>query len=95
MRTFSMIGLAAALAGGCARHAHTRRDFGVANHAFFDRQAHATTRGSAQGLDSEEAAAIHQDYRTTIGKREAAGRNDPRSSVMILQEDRRDSAKPK
>lgn len=85
----------AALAGGCARRAHTSPRFGVQNHAYFDRQAAAAARGTAQGLDSEEAAVIHQRYRETIGKRGAQQqRNDPRSSVLILdQGDQRDASK--
>lgn len=85
--------LALAAAAACARRPHTRSDFGVQNKAFFDRQADATRRGSAQGLDSEEAAAIHQRYRDTIGKPGAASRNDPGSSVLILQEPGRDAPK--
>jgi hypothetical protein len=85
----------ALVATGCARRPHTRSDFGVPNHTFFDRQAQATSKGSAQGLDSEEAAAIHQHYGETLGKRGAAARNDPRSSVLILGENRDDAAKQK
>lgn len=80
-------------AAACARRAHTRSDFGVQNKAFFDRQAEAAGRGSAQGLDSEEAAAIHQRYRDTIGKPGTTSRNDPGSSVLILQEPGRDAPK--
>ncbi len=86
--------VAVPLAGGCARHAHTRGHFGVQNRTFFDRQAAAAGRGSAQGLDSEEAAAIHSKYRDTVGKPGAQSRNDPGSSVLILQpENHRDAAK--
>lgn len=84
----------ALLVTGCARRPHTRSDFGVPNHTFFDRQAEGTTRGSAQGLDSEEAAVIHQHYGQTLGKRGATPRNDPGSSVLILGEDRNASKKP-
>lgn len=84
----------ALLATGCARRPHTRTDFGVPNHTFFDRQAQGATRGSAQGLDSEEAAVIHQHYGQTLGKRGVTPRNDPGSSVLILGEDRNASKKP-
>lgn len=82
--------IAVVLATGCARRPHTRPDFGVPNHAFFDRQAQAAVRGSAQGLDSEEAATIHQRYRDTIGKR---GATAPGSQVLILGEDRNAATK--
>jgi hypothetical protein len=91
-RTFSIAAIAlatlagAAIASGCARRAHTRSDFGVPNRTFFDHQAQAASAGSAQGLDSEEASAIHQHYREALGKRGAQPRNDPGSSVLILQE---------
>lgn len=85
--------LASATAAGCARRAHTRSDFGVANKTFFDRQAQATGSGSAlQGLDSDEASSINQQYRQSRGTRGAGSRNDPGSSVLILQEGRRDEA---
>ncbi len=84
------------IAAGCARRPHMRGDFGVATHTFFDRQAVAASSGAGQGLDSEEAAAIHQRYRETVGKKGAAApRNDPRSSVLILGEDRHDATKAK
>jgi hypothetical protein len=93
--TFSIALVAGALlAAGCARRAHTRGDYGVPNHTFFDRQAQGATRGSAQGLDSEEAAVIHQHYGQTLGKKGASQRNDPGSSVLILGEDRNASKKP-
>lgn len=92
--TLALIGIL--LAAGCARRAHLRDDFGVATRTFFDRQAVAAASGAGQGLDSEEAAAIHQRYRETVGKKGvAAPRNDPRSSVLILGEDRHDAIKAK
>lgn len=87
--------VAVALAPGCGRRAHTRADYGVANRAFFDRQAQQAARGTTQGLDSEEAAVIHQHYRESIGKRGAQQRNDPRSSVLILEDDRNEPQKRK
>ena len=66
---------------------HRRDGFGVANHAFFDRQAEATRTGTTTGLDPEEAALIHARYRETLGGRAAAsGKATPESSVLILQE---------
>lgn len=94
MRHLLFIAAGIVLLAGCARRPHTRADFGVPNRAFFDRQAGAAAHGSAQGLDSEEAATIHQRYRDTIGKRGAtAPRNDPGSSVLILGEDRNAATK--
>jgi hypothetical protein len=88
--------VAVALAPGCGRRAHTRADYGVANRAFFDRQAQQAARGTTQGLDSEEASAIHQHYRESIGRRGAQQqRNDPRSSVLILEDDRNEPQKRK
>lgn len=84
-----------ALAFACQRREHLRSGFGVENRTFFDRQAAAAGSGSAHGLDSEEAAAVQQRYRQSIGdpRSRAASPGDPRSSVMILQEDRRAPAK--
>lgn len=80
----------------CQRREHTRSGFGLANRAFFDRQAKAAGSGSAQGLDSEESALIHQRYRANLGsQRSTLAPNDPRSSVMILQEERRDAPRPR
>lgn len=86
---------AVAIAPGCGRRAHTRADYGLANRAFFNRQAQQAGRGAAQGLDSEEASAIHQRYRESIGKRGVQQRNDPRSSVLILEDDRNEPQKTK
>lgn len=83
-RWLTAVALVAAVTG-CARQAHWRRDFGLANHTFFDRQAQAATSGQATGLDSEEAAIIHEHYRETLGKQGNPARNDPGSSVMILR----------
>ena len=98
MRQTLSIVLAAALgvllATACARRPHTRSDYGVPNQTFFDRQAHAAARGSAQGLDSEESATIHQHYGQTLGRRGTTPRNDPGSSVLILGEDRNASKRP-
>lgn len=99
-RTFSIAAVivstlaAGTLTTACARRPHTNPEFGVNNRAFFDRQARAAYSGSAQGLDSEEAATIHQQYRQGMGaKRGAQSTPDPKSSVLILQEDKRDAAK--
>lgn len=99
MRRFSIAAtalttlVAVTSAGGCTRQAHTRSDFGVATRAVFDHQARAASRGPTQGLDSEEASAIQDRYREAIGKRGAPPRNDPRSSVLRLEEGRHDAAK--
>jgi hypothetical protein len=86
--TVAAIALAAATLGpGCARQLHRRDGFGAANHRFFDRQAEAAAAGPGAGLDSEEAAIIPQRYREALGARAATARDDPRSSVLILQED--------
>ena len=85
--------IAVTSAGGCTRQAHTRSDFGVAARTTFDRQARAASRGPTQGLDSEEASAIEERYREALGKRGALPRNDPRSSVLLLEEGRHDAAK--
>lgn len=99
-RTFSIAAVivstlaAATLATACGRRPHTNAEFGVNNRTFFDRQARAAYTGSAQGLDSEEASAIHQQYRQGMGnKRTTQSAPDPKSSVLILQEDKRDAAK--
>ena len=73
------------LAAGCARRPHTRSDYGVLNHAFFNRQARASERGSAQGLDSEEAATIQKRYHQTLGNT-SQRTTDPRSSVLLLED---------
>jgi len=97
-RIFSIAVVGVALLAGitvsasCSRRPHTSSTFGVANRTFFDRQAQAANNGSAQGLDSEEASAIHQHYRQGLGNR-GQTTADPKSSVMILQEDKRDAPK--
>lgn len=73
------------LAAGCARRPHTRSDFGVSNRAFFNRQARASEKGSGQGLDSEEAATIQKRYHQNLGNTSQRP-NDPRSSVLILED---------
>ncbi|MBL9017542.1 MAG: hypothetical protein JNL83_25355 [Myxococcales bacterium] len=89
MRTHLPILLALALGlglAGCTRKPHTRSTWGTEVHSAFDRQAQATGSGSAQGLDSEEAAAIQRRYRQSIGN-PPAKTSDPRSSVLILEDD--------
>ena len=90
-RPWIAIVIAIAAAASCTRRAHTRSDFGVANRTVFDRQAEASGSGTAQGLDSEEAATTNQRYRETLGRRGRESRNDPSSSVLIIQGDRRDA----
>lgn len=87
MSTVAAALAAITLASGCARTMHWRASYGEANRTFFDRQAEAVTGEAPHGLDSEEASIIHRRYREGLGGREAATRADPRSSVMILQED--------
>ena len=73
------------LVAACARRPHTRSDYGVLNHAFFNRQARASEKGSAQGLDSEEAATIQRRYHKTLGD-SSQQQNAPRSSVLLLED---------
>lgn len=77
-----------AAALGCSRKEHIREDFGVQTREFFDRQARSAEDGQTQGLDSEEAALIHQSYRGTMGGQAASRqtRGDPASSVLILED---------
>jgi hypothetical protein len=91
-RTVSSICVAAAvatmaLAGGCTRRAHMRDDFGVPTRSFYDRQAAATKDGGGDGLDSEEAALIHANYRKTLGNGAGARTADPKSQVLIVEPD--------
>ena len=86
MRTrLSIVLLLVLGAAGCTRKPHTRSTFGTEVRSAFDRQAQAAAQGSAQGLDSEEAAGIQRRYRQSIGNPPAKA--DPRSSVLILEDD--------
>lgn len=80
--TIAALALAAGLAG-CARNEHLRADHGIQSRAFFDRQAQAARSGDAQGLDSEEAALIHESYHQSLGKRRA--RQAEGSQMLILE----------
>ena len=71
-----------ALLAGCSRREHIREDHGVQTREFFDRQARAAGSGEAQGLDSEEAALIHESYRQTLGQR---SRRTQESPMLILE----------
>jgi hypothetical protein len=73
-----------ALAGGCARREHIRADYGEPSRAWFQAQARATERDRADGLDSEEAALIHQSYRGVLGR--GGARAQDQSQVLIIEE---------
>jgi hypothetical protein len=72
----------------CGPRVHIRADHGKASRAFFQGQRlHAVAeKGDPQGLDSEEAAMIHANYRKQHG---ASGKSEPRDSpakVLLVQE---------
>ena len=71
---------------GCAGKVHVRKDHGEKSSEWFERQK-VNEEGSkerVEGLDSEEASAIHGEYRSTIGSGRPAKQEDPR--VLILDE---------
>ena len=79
----SMLVASAALVGGCARREHIRSDYGEPSAVWWQAQAQATERDQARGLDSEEAAMIHGNYRRNIG---GGARTQDQSQVLILEE---------
>ncbi|MGD8860487.1 MAG: hypothetical protein PVI30_10795 [Myxococcales bacterium] len=76
----------AAMASGCANREHIRDDFGERTHKWYGAQrAHATaTAEPPSGLDSEEAAMIHGQYRKDLGGGEADV--SEKQQVLILNE---------
>ena len=86
MRTNLFILLLLLGAASCTRKPHTRAAWGTEVHSAFDRQAQAVGHGSAQGLDSEEAAGIQRRYRQSVGNPPPKG-DEPRSSVLMLEDD--------
>lgn len=78
----------AALVGGCARREHIRPDHGETSRQWHEAQRAATEVGPASGLDSEEAAAIHESYRRVLTGDAPDTRDD--SEILILEEGRDD-----
>ena len=79
-----MLAATAVLFSGCARREHIRDDHGEPSQAWWQAQALATEREQAEGLDSEEAALIHQNYRASLGRDGA--RAGQESQVLTIQE---------
>lgn len=74
------------LGGGCARRAHLRSNFGVITHQYFEREARAASGRNAQGLDPEEAALIHADYRKLLGQPSGSQSSNNGAKVLIVHD---------
>ena len=73
---------------GCGARVHIHPDHGRASHAYWVKQRlYEAEKGAPRGLDSEEAALIHQGYRKRSGGGEVEGKDSP-SRVLLLQEDK-------
>jgi hypothetical protein len=77
------IASSALLMGGCVRREHLRADHGEAYREWFAAQQRTTETGPADGLDSEEAAAIYGLYRGML-RGDARGRSRNDSPVLLL-----------
>lgn len=76
------------LLGGCASREHIDSNFGVRTRAFLAKQRVNPTAAveNPRGLDSEEAALIHGNYRTQLGSKESKTPNAAASRVLVLEE---------
>ncbi len=85
----TMVVLILLFASGCAgaRRENIRPDHGEAYTAWFQAQQLATKVGPAEGLDSEEAAAIHGLYRSML-RGDSRRRTRDESPVILLPEQR-------
>ena len=76
------------LLGGCASREHLDSNFGIRTRAFLAKQRVYPTAAveNPKGLDSEEAAIIHGNYRTQLGSKECDTPNAASSRVLVLEE---------
>jgi hypothetical protein len=79
MLTFALLAL------GCPPREHLRKDFSMAYRARFDRQQiyHEASAEQTIGLDSEEAAAIHAKYRSTLADNKGGEKAQPQ--ILLLE----------
>jgi len=85
--TCATVGLATA-AGACSSREHLRDDYGEHVRLFQSKQRVylQATVGGPSGLDSEEAAAIHKGYRTSLGGKAAAPATGSNRVLMLGDE---------
>ena len=72
------------MALGCAPREHLRKDYGRLTHARFAKQQVylEAAKGNPEGLDSEEAAAIHANYNKQLTGGETPSKEQ---QVLILE----------
>jgi hypothetical protein len=75
---------------GCGPRPHIHPDHGRASYGYWSKQRlyNKAEEGVPRGLDSEEAALIHANYRKQHGGAAAGEGKDSPSRVLLLQEDK-------
>ena len=73
--------------GGCGSREHIDPNFGVSTREIYAKQRvhHAPSTERPTGLDSEEAALVHNAYRTSLGGGKGVAK-EPGSRVLLLEE---------
>ena len=86
-RVIGFVALGAALLSpACGRREHIRAGYGSEIRAFLHNQKQPKQAPSTEGLDSEEAALIHANYRKTLGDTAPPARQET-TQVLLLQPD--------
>jgi hypothetical protein len=83
---FIVVLTAMSLGPSCAGRVHVIQEYGARTNDWHDKQRvyEVGAKERVEGLDSEEASAIHGDYRSAIGSGRTQKTEDPR--VLILDE---------
>jgi hypothetical protein len=78
----------AAFMVGCGAREHMREDHGKQLNKFFSVQQvnKRAEPANPEGLDSEEAAAIHRQYRKQLGGGESVQKDDAPAKVLLLKD---------
>jgi hypothetical protein len=79
------VAFAATALSGCYRE-HLSREYGEKNRAYFGKQRvnDEAAKDAPQGLDSEESAIIHKNYRKNLGG--AAAPSEKSDKMLVVDE---------
>ncbi|MBN2526279.1 MAG: hypothetical protein JXR76_07790 [Deltaproteobacteria bacterium] len=85
------IACVAVFVGGCTSRQHMDLNYGHSNAAALASQRVYPGSSSAQpnGLDSEEAAIVHDSYRRSIGKKGSSKGSSEPARVLLIEDDKK------
>jgi hypothetical protein len=97
LRVFSLatVAFTLLLVSGCASREHMNPNYGVRTRAFQAKQRvySEAAKDNPQGLDSEEAAMIHGNYRKKLSNEKKSEDKASPSRVLILEDNKKSENK--